>query len=173
MPSRPHAFTISGMATDPFATEHAALLAHATTLVDDLNGAADVVATGSARGMATFSRPLTWSEMTDLEALGATIHSVELVSEELEDGLRWTFIGPYSANTPQLMEALAPEDEITMLGVVAAEVTVPDAAALVRLTAEPSVLVIDLSPAYVGRLAADYEDILVNDLYWHLAGWLE
>lgn len=44
---------------------------------------------------------------------------------------------------------------------------------LVRLTAEPSVFVIDLSPAYVGRLATDYEDILVNDLYWHLAGWLE
>lgn len=135
--------------------------------------AADVVATGSARGMATFSRPLAWSEIADLEALGATIHSVELVSDEMGDGLRWTFIGPYSASTPALMEGLAPEDNIPMLGVVAAEITVPDAAALARLTAEPSVFVIDLSPAYVRRLAADYEDILVNDLYWHLAGWLE
>jgi len=34
-------------------------------------------------------------------------------------------------------------------------VTLPDAAVLARLTAEPPVFVIDLSPAYVGRLAAE------------------
>lgn len=129
-----------------------------------------VVATGSARGMATFSRPLAWSEVAALESLGTTLHSVELVSAEMESGVRRTFIGPYSASTPALVDKLAREDAITMLGVVAAEITVPDADVLARLTAEQSVFVIDLSPEYVRRLAADHEDILVNDLYWHFGG---
>lgn len=70
------------------------------------------------------------------------------------------------------MAGVAEEEGTAMLGVVAAEVTVPTLVAYQQLAARDSVFLIDLAPEQVRRTTRGTTEVHLNDLYWHLAGWL-
>jgi hypothetical protein len=58
-----------------------------------------------------------------------------------------------------------------MLGVVAAEVVVADEGVLARVNAFAEVWLVDLSLEQIGRSRPELADVVMNDLYWRLAGW--
>jgi hypothetical protein len=124
-----------------------------------------------ARGVATFSRPLAAEDLRDLEALGLTIHTIEAVSDPTPSGLRLTYGNEYGPNIWAEMDAAAEAEGTAMLGVVAAEVTVP-AGGYAPLASHEAVFLIDLAPEQVRRNAGNAVDVHLNDLYWQLAGWL-
>lgn len=89
--------------------------------------AAEFVQSGPARGVATFSRPLSVQDLGRLRGLGLQILQVEAVSVEtsLHDGHRWTVFAPYG---PVLADQLAvhfEEVDADMLGIVSATVERP------------------------------------------------
>lgn len=88
-----------------------------------------------------------------------------------QDGTRWTVGDAYGGSLEPAMAAISAEYGVQFLGIVAAEVVVPDASVLRVIESQPEVWLVDLSIEQVGRSRADLDDIGQNDLYWRLAGW--
>ena len=123
-----------------------------------------------ASGVATFARPLSGRELQELEALGLEIHAVEAVSDLTPSGLRLTYGNTYGPHVWAEMDSAAAEEGTSMLGIVAADVTVP-AGGYSALASHDSVFLIDLAPEQVRRNVGEAVDVHLNDLYWQLAGW--
>ncbi len=132
----------------------------------------ELVATGRSQGVATFSRPIQLGDLQRLSDLGMSVLQVEAVSTG--DGAdRWT---AFAENGPQLDSQLAElfaEVDADMLGIVSATVSVSSTEALAAVTGDADVFLIDLSPEQARRSHPSEHDIVMNDLYWHLAGWLD
>jgi len=126
---------------------------------------------GPSAGVATFARPISWEELAGLADAGLEVSLVELVSEPASDGQRWTFGGAYDPSLRELVESAAAEEEAGLLGIVAAEVVVPNAAILKAVQRNSAVFLVDLAIADFQRNNQDAVDVSQNDLYWHLAGW--
>lgn len=125
---------------------------------------------GPALGVVTFSRPLSEADLARLSDLGLQILSIEAVTE-MYDGVRGTYFGPYSPSVWSQMSAIAEEFSTSFLGVTSAQVLVPNAAVLAAASGSPDVYLIDLSMEQARRTTGK-TDIVMNDLYWQLAGWL-
>jgi hypothetical protein len=126
---------------------------------------------GAATGIVTFARPFTWVELATIEGLGIEVHDVEAVTKPDAQGLRWTFFGGNEPGMEAHFRAAAAESGVEPLGIVAAVVTVPDAAALERLQRSANVYLVDLSISDYIRHNPDVTDVVQNDVYWNLAGW--
>lgn len=136
------------------------------------SAARDVIRNGEAVGVVTFSHPIAWDELARLQARSSTVfHELELVSDVDTDGLRWTVGGNVGPGLVDAVSITEREQAVTMLGVIAAIVTVPDAKALAALTDDQSVYLVDLSIAEYERDHPDVETVTQNDVYWILAGW--
>ena len=86
------------------------------------------------------------------------------------DGVRGTYIGPYSGDSWVQMTALADEFHTSFLGVTSLQVMVPNPSTLEAVGSDPRVYLVDLSIEQVRR-SSGKTDVVMNDLYWHLAGW--
>jgi len=128
------------------------------------------VAEGPADGVITFTRPLSWQEVTNLEATGVRIDQIEVVSEPDAAGLRWTFAVTNRPSAAAFVEEAAAEAQVRVLGVVSANVTVPSVKVLHQLASHEAVYLVDLS-------VADFEsanpgvEAIQNDVFWTLQGW--
>lgn len=127
---------------------------------------------GPADGVVTFAYPLSWSEFLDFEALGVSVADLEFVTDPDADGLRVTYVMARSGANPGWVDEEASEANVDVIGIVSANVTVPDLATLERLEASGYVYLVDLSIADFKRLNPGASDILQNDVYWSRAGWL-
>lgn len=130
-----------------------------------------LVEKGRARGILTFSRPLSATELENLEQPGLEIIAIEAVSDADDGGARMTFGDAYHPDVWSVMDGLATEENVEMLGVVSAQVVVEDVKTLNALHRHPDVYAVDLSMEQVLRSRPDVEGVLLNDLYWYLAGW--
>lgn len=130
-----------------------------------------VAGAGPSRGVITFSRPISGRELDELAATGIQILSVEAVSTPAVDGTRWTVHDRYGTSLQPAMDEVSTEFNVQFLGIVAAEVVVPDGKVLQRTQARADVWLVDLSIEQVGRTRSDLRDLGQNDLYWWLAGW--
>jgi hypothetical protein len=133
--------------------------------------AGQLIKSGPAAGVITFAIPVGRAELEQMEDLGLVIHTIEAVSTELPSGLRLTYSNSFGPHVWDQMQRSAVEYGTEMLGVVSAEVTVPSAAAYRRLQARDDVFLIDLSPEQIRR-STPGADPDMNDLYWHVAGWI-
>jgi hypothetical protein len=129
------------------------------------------ISAGSAEGVVTFARPITWEELAQIEALGVVVQRVEIVTAPDREGLRWTFSAPNEFPSRQQVQADATQGNVTVLGITSAEVIVPDAEALQGLQDSPLVYLADLSIADFRLHNFGLTDVSQNDLYWQLAGW--
>jgi len=127
---------------------------------------------GPAVGVVTFAYPLSWNEFLAFEALGATVQEVEFVTEPDADDLRVTYVMTRPGADPGWVEAEAAEANVDVLGIVSANVTVPNSATLACLEASGYVYLVDLSIADFRRLNPGAIDVLQNDVFWSRAGWL-
>lgn len=132
-----------------------------------------MAASGATHATITFARPVAASDLADLASTGVAIHRIEAVSQPLANGTRATFIDRYYPDAFEVMNALAAEEGVGMLGVVAAEVTVPDRNAMNDVLSRPDVFSVDASGEYVLRTQPSVVDTNVSDVYWELAGWIE
>lgn len=126
---------------------------------------------GPARGVITFARPVTSETLDAIAALGVEIHTAESVSSPMLSGNRMTFGDTYSSDYWRLMAASAKAEGAEMLGIVSAEVFVPDLTAYLDAAEHPDVYLIDLSSEQVRRSDRAVNDVALNDVYWYLAGW--
>jgi hypothetical protein len=67
------------------------------------------------------------------------------------------------------MSQVASEEGAEMLGVIAADVTVPTVGAHLRASRHDAVFVIDLAAEQVRRTDSELIDVVTNDVYWYLA----
>ncbi|MEX0626409.1 MAG: hypothetical protein WD402_07685 [Chloroflexota bacterium] len=126
---------------------------------------------GPADGVVTFAYPLTWSEFLDFEALGVSVADLEFVTEPDANGLRVTYVMTRPGANPEWVDEEASEANVGVMGIVSANVTVPDLATLERLEASGYVYLVDLSIADFKRQNPGVSDVLQNDVYWSRAGW--
>lgn len=68
------------------------------------------------------------------------------------------------------MGELASESGVNILGVTSAEVVVRNRHSYDVLAADPSVYLLDMGIEQVRRATGEV-DVVMNDLYWTLAGW--
>jgi hypothetical protein len=115
------------------------------------------------------ARPLSRADLQELEELGLEILSVEAVTAEY-DGRRGTYFGLYSTAAWSEMEALEAELSVSFLGITAAQVLVKDRATWDAASGDERVFLVDLSIEQVRRETKS-TDVVMNDLYWDLAGW--
>lgn len=132
----------------------------------------ELVSTGPASGILTFSRPVSAADVERLRGLGLTVVQIEAVSEEV-DGVRTTAFTPYATNFGQSLETLFADAGSAMLGITALTVEVSSANVLTRVGADPDVYVVDLALEQASRANPDNHDFVMNDLFWHLAGWID
>jgi hypothetical protein len=128
-----------------------------------------LLADASARGIVTFNRPVSAAELQELNESGLEIISVEAVTEKY-DGVRGTYFGLYGDHIWTEMDDIAAEFSTSFLGVTAAEVRVPNRAVFDAVAAAPDVYLVDLGVEQARRTSGS-KDIVMNDLYWYLAGW--
>lgn len=132
--------------------------------------AASVIERGPSRGVLTFARPVGHEVVAQLEAAGAIVSEIEAVSDQNTDGLRWTYFG---VNEPGIWDAIAAdadEQGVSVLGIIAAQVEMPDAAVLDAIQSRADVFLVDLAIEDYARRAAGF-DVNMNDVFWKLAGW--
>lgn len=127
---------------------------------------------GPADGVVTFAYPLSWNEFLAFEALGVLVQDVEFVTEPDADDLRVTYVMTRPGAEPGWVEEEASEAKVDVMGIVSANVTVPDIATLGRLEASGYVYLVDLSIADFKRLNPRANDVVQNDVFWFRAGWL-
>lgn len=127
---------------------------------------------GPADGVVTFAYPLSWNEFLAFEALGVLVQDVEFVTEPDADDLRVTYAMRRPGAEPGWVEEEASEAKVDVMGIVSANVTVPDVATLGRLEASGYVYLVDLSIADFKRLNPGANDVVQNDVFWFRAGWL-
>jgi hypothetical protein len=128
-------------------------------------------ASGPAQGVITFARPLQAGDVVRLEALGLVVRQIEAVSTLDGQGLRWTFGGDNERGVWERAQLAFADEGVTFVGVVSAEVTVPDRDVLDRVQGDRDVFLVDLSVEDYLRLHPSAQDVGINDLYWLLAGW--
>ncbi len=133
--------------------------------------AEETIASGTSDGVVTFNHPLSWDELATLEAAGLRPHQLELISAPAKDGLRWTVFVQNEAGRAQQADGIAQDAGIVLLGVVSANVTVPNRATLQRLQTSAAVYLVDLSITDYRRHNPGVVDVGQNDVYWDLAGW--
>lgn len=126
---------------------------------------------GSARGMLTFARPVDAQVLAELKSFGIVINNAEAVSEPMANGHRLTFGDAYTPEFWDVLSQVASEEGAEMLGVIAADVTVPTVGAYLRASRHDAVFVIDLAAEQVRRTDSEVGDVVTNDVYWYLAGW--
>ena len=125
---------------------------------------------GAGDGVITFSRPITWQELDDLQETGVVVHDIESVTAPDSAGLRWTFAVANEPTSADFVDHASEDIGVDVLGIVSANVTVPDARTLNRLVRSEVVYLVDLS-------IADFEAAnpgiraTQNDVYWILQGW--
>jgi hypothetical protein len=129
-----------------------------------------VAAGGAARAVVTFAQPLSQADLDDLHALGLDIITVEAVSRE-SGGERWTFGSPYDEAVFASLEEMATRADANLLGVVSAEARIPDRKTLNRVQRDDRVFLVDLALEHAQRSHPKERDLVMNDLYWTLAGW--
>jgi hypothetical protein len=132
--------------------------------------AVGVATRGEARAVVTFARPLTPADLDDLSALGLDLLTVEAVSHPA-DGQRWTFGSPYDSAVYASLEEMASGVDASLLGVVSAEARIGDRATLIRVQGDRRVFLVDLAVEHAQRSHPRERDLVMNDLYWTLAGW--
>lgn len=135
----------------------------------ELGGA--LVAVGPARGIATFSYPLTPADLRELEALGLVIETYEAVSEPTADSTRWTMFNAFTPAAHDEIADFATENTLVIDGIVSATVVVPDRSTLQAAIRSPKVFMIDLAPEQIRRSLGRDIDLEMNDRFWVLAGW--
>jgi hypothetical protein len=132
---------------------------------------ARAVARHGSEGIVTFNRPVSSTELARISTRGVTLSSLEAIGYS-PAGERWTF-GAAGPTALQLIHSMAADEGVTIDGVVAASVRVADDEALNTLQGNPVVFLVDLSVGYAkDRLGSAGRDVVANDLYWHLAGWI-
>lgn len=129
----------------------------------------ELLATGSGRGVVTFNYPISAIELLGLTERGLEIVSVEAVTHEY-GGSRGTYFGLYGGHTWSVMDDIATEFSTSFLGVTAAEVRVRDRAVFDAVSDSPEVFLVDLGVEQARRMTGN-TDIVMNDVYWYLAGW--
>jgi hypothetical protein len=132
--------------------------------------ALSVAAGGAARTVVTFAQPLRQADLDELHAVGLDIITVEAVSHE-SGGERWTFGSPYDASAYASLEEMASTVGASLLGVVSAEARIPDRKTLNRVQRDSRVFLVDLAVEHAHRSHPRERDLVMNDLYWTLAGW--
>lgn len=133
--------------------------------------AGETITGGSSDGVTTFSHPLTWDELSTLEAAGLDVREIELVSAPDNNGLRWTIFMQDGPDRAQQAEGIALDTGVELLGIVSANVTVPNRGTLVRVQNSRDVFLVDLSITDYRRHNPGVVDVGQNDVYWLLAGW--
>ena len=134
--------------------------------------ATELVSTGPSRGTVTFRHPLAASDLKSLQVPGLRIRTLEAVSDPDSQGQRWTFGGDFGDSFSRGLAEASEEQGVRVLGVVSAQVEITSAAALNRLRTSGDVFLVDLSEEQVRRSMPLVSDVVVNDLYWNMAGWL-
>jgi hypothetical protein len=129
----------------------------------------DLLRTGSGHAVVTFNRPIGRAELEDLAAGGLEIVSVEAVTQ-VYDGLRGTNVSLYGDHIWSEMDAIAGEFSTSFLGITAAQAVVRDRAVFDTVQGSPAVYLVDMAVEQVRR-KHDNNDVVMNDLYWYLAGW--
>ena len=127
-----------------------------------------LLARGPARGVVTFTKPISDA---DLASFGAT--GIQLVAlKAIADGAHGlvTVGGPAEPGIVDRLVAMATDAGAIYMGVVAAEVVVPDQAAYTAGAAGEHTYLIDLSVEQVRRWRGNNVDVGMNDLYWYFAG---
>ena len=69
--------------------------------------------------------------------------------------------------------SLFEETSTQMLGIVSATVEVASPDALAAVQGDPDVYLVDLAVEQAYRADHGRADVVMNDLYWQLAGWAE
>lgn len=134
------------------------------------NTAADqIIDGGRARGIVTFSRPVSVAVVKELRAMGVSIESVEAVTTA-NKGPRWSLGGPADAALEAWLDVSVADTGEELLGIVSARVVV-DFPALERVRADDRVYLVDLSLEHYARSNRMASDIVMNDVFWTLAGW--
>lgn len=133
--------------------------------------ASRVIRSGPAHGIVTFERPVGEATLVALSELGVKIVTYEATSSQAGDGSRLTVGDVYHPGYSQSFAALEADHGVTQMGVTSAEVVVPNATVLQAAFNMPDVWLIDLSLEQVGRAHPELTDVVMNDLYWKLAGW--
>jgi len=119
----------------------------------------------------TFSRPISWAKLAELRSRGLAVETIELVSQPDRSGLRWTIGGAFGPGVEDLVAEAATDAGVELLGIVSAEVIVPDAATLRNVQNDAAVFLVDLSVEDFMRNNPGIQDVSQNDVYWSLAGW--
>lgn len=129
----------------------------------------------------TFSRPLSVDEFMDLFSTpGLGIEEYEAVGTK--GGHTWTYGG--SGIGVHDLESRARADGATLLGVVAANGWISARSAYDRLHLSETVALVDFAPAlarnatlddaaFAAAIGSDKIDVVMNDVYWDLAGLTE
>jgi len=147
----------------------AAALILAGELVDEVErGDLEVAAWRAAAGQIE-AQLRNVGHLVSLERAGLEILSIEAVAEEVA-GTRFTYAGIYSPRAWVEMDEHATEFGVEMLGVTSAEVLVRDRRSYDVLMADPSIYLLDMGIEQVRRASSEV-DVVMNDLYWDLAGW--
>ncbi len=130
---------------------------------------AQALMTGPGEAVVTFSHPLTVPELADLPFV--SIKTVEAVGQS-GDGI--TTVGSaFGPHLEQDLHELADLAGAPLRGVVSAEVTVGGPAQLAAMRADARIYLVDLSKAHLQQHTPELTDVILNDLYWYVAGWLE
>lgn len=129
--------------------------------------------TGPSDGVVTFARPIAISDVQRLTELGLQFDYLEAISVELEEEpSRWTVFVPAGLNPEGLLGDEFDRLDVEMLGIISATVRVPDLAVLRAVRDDPAVFLVDLSLEQAQRLHPTESDIVMNDVYWQMAGWM-
>lgn len=130
-----------------------------------------LVESGPAHGILTFDRPVQPVNLERLSKRGVMIMSIEAVTSADQHGDRWTV---FSANEPGFwtyMQEEAANAKADLLGITAIDVVVPNGRAFESVVNDPSVYLLDLSLEQYERSHPKATDVVMNDVYWHHAGW--
>lgn len=101
--------------------------------------------------------------------MGVSIESVEAVTTA-NKGPRWSLGGPADAALEAWLDVSVADTGEELLGIVSARVVV-DFPALERVRADDRVYLVDLSLEHYARSNRMASDIVMNDVFWTLAGW--
>ncbi len=138
--------------------------------LDTATAAATTIAVdGASRGILTFAEPVTFADLRALERQGVIVETIEAVTAN-DHGPRWTLGSPMDDATAAWIRDAAAETGERLLGITSAQVVV-DASSLRNALDDPLVYLVDLSIEHFGRGHADKDDIVMNDVYWAVAGW--
>lgn len=129
-----------------------------------------VVQAGAAEGVATFTRPLREEDLVELSAAGLEILSVEAIGRD-PSGI--ASVGTsFGSDLDNRLSDIGGPRQISVEGVVSADIIVRSAASYRRLSEDPRVLLVDLAREEVLRSRGTTDSVLLNDLYWTFAGLL-